>query len=90
MFARISENTLHVFGAVNFLTIPIVWVFYPETSGRTLEGMDHLFMSSRPFVWDEEASFATRKEGVSELRGSGVVAKVVSLPEVKVESLECQ
>ncbi|TFY63951.1 hypothetical protein EVJ58_g2943 [Rhodofomes roseus] len=57
MFDRIGENTLHVFGAVNFLTIPIVWAFYPETAGRTLEEMDRLFMSDRPFVWDEEAYF---------------------------------
>lgn len=88
MFARISENTLHVFEAVNFLTIPIVWAFYPETSGRTLEEMDHLFMSSRPFVWDEEAEFARWKGGTFVPGESSPVAEVVSLPEVKSESLE--
>ncbi|KZT68548.1 general substrate transporter [Daedalea quercina L-15889] len=62
MFDRIGENALHVFGAVNFFTIPIVWAFYPETSGRTLEEMDHLFVSNRPFVWNEEAYFKIWKE----------------------------
>ena len=88
MFARISENTLHVFGAVNFLTIPIVWAFYPETSGRTLEEMDHLFMSSQPFVWDEEAEFARWKEEAFVPGESSPVTEVVSLPEVKSDSME--
>ncbi|KZT00617.1 general substrate transporter [Laetiporus sulphureus 93-53] len=63
MFSRMRENTLHVFGAINFVTIPIVWAFYPETANRTLEEMDHLFTSRSPFVWDEEAHFRLWKEG---------------------------
>lgn len=62
MFSRIAENTLHVYGAINFLTIPLVWAFYPETANRTLEEMDHLFMSDSPFVWDEEAYFKQWQE----------------------------
>ncbi|PCH43224.1 general substrate transporter [Wolfiporia cocos MD-104 SS10] len=62
MFSAIKENTLHVFGAINFLTIPLVWAFYPETANRTLEEMDHLFSSKSPFTWDEEAYFAKWKE----------------------------
>jgi len=62
MFSSIHENTLHVFGAINFLTIPMIWAFYPETANRTLEEMDHLFMSESPFVWDEEAYFRKWKE----------------------------
>ena len=88
MFARINENTLHVFGAVNFLTIPIVWAFYPETSGRTLEEMDHLFISNRPFVWDEEDEFAKWKEDISKGAGEGIAADIASSPEVKLELLE--
>ncbi|PFH50092.1 hypothetical protein AMATHDRAFT_145891 [Amanita thiersii Skay4041] len=61
MFHRIGENTLHVFGAINFLTIPIVWAFYPETANRTLEEMDLLFASKSPFVWDEEKHFRKLK-----------------------------
>lgn len=62
MFNRIGENTLHVFGAINFLSIPLVWAFYPETANRTLEEMDYLFMSKSPFVWDEEENFRRMKE----------------------------
>lgn len=62
MFANIGENTLHIFAAVNFLSIPIVWAFYPETANRTLEEMDHLFRSDSIFVWNEEAAFKRYKE----------------------------
>lgn len=61
MFDAIGENTLHVFGAVNFLTIPMVWAFYPETANRTLEEIDMLFASESPFVWDEERMFEQLK-----------------------------
>lgn len=62
MFANIGENTLHVFGAINFLAIPMVWAFYPETANRTLEEIDYLFMSKSPFVWDAEEHFRKMKE----------------------------
>ncbi|KAJ3481093.1 hypothetical protein NLI96_g7901 [Meripilus lineatus] len=61
MFSRIGENTLHIFGVVNFLSIPMVWALYPETANRTLEEMDLLFASESPWVWDEEAHFAKLK-----------------------------
>ena len=65
MFSRISENTLYVFGAVNFLSIPFVWAFYPETANRTLEEVDLLFASSSPLAWDNERHFR-------ELKASGM------------------
>ena len=68
MFSRIGENTLHIFGAVNFLSIPIVWALYPETANRTLEEMDLLFASKSPWVWDEEAHFKKLKAERAELR----------------------
>ena len=71
MFSRIGENTLHVFGAVNFLSIPLVWALYPETANRTLEEMDFLFMSDSPFVWNEEANFRRMKEEVERSRAEG-------------------
>jgi hypothetical protein len=40
--------------------IPIIYCFFPETAGRTLEQIDFLFASKRPFVWDEEEEFAKR------------------------------
>ncbi|TFK48172.1 general substrate transporter [Heliocybe sulcata] len=61
MFNAIQENTLHIFGAVNFLSIPMVWALYPETANRTLEEMDLLFASKSIWVWDEEAHFQKLK-----------------------------
>jgi hypothetical protein len=67
MFSRIGENTLHIFGAINFLSIPMVWALYPETANRTLEEMDLLFASPSPWVWDEEEHFARLKQERAEL-----------------------
>ena len=67
MFSRIGENTLHIFGAINFLSIPMVWALYPETANRTLEEMDLLFASKSPWVWDEEEHFARLKKERADL-----------------------
>jgi hypothetical protein len=61
MFNVIGENTLHIFGACNFLAIPLVWALYPESNQRTLEEMDLLFASSSPWVWEAEKTFARIK-----------------------------
>ncbi|KAH9886703.1 general substrate transporter [Cubamyces lactineus] len=74
MFNRIGENTLHIFGAINFLSIPLIWAFYPETANRTLEEMDYLFMSKSPFVWDEEENFRRMKEEAERARIEGKTA----------------
>lgn len=42
--------------------IPIIYCFFPETAGRTLEQIDFLFASKSPFVWDEEKEFAKRMD----------------------------
>ncbi|KAL0065598.1 hypothetical protein AAF712_007376 [Marasmius tenuissimus] len=74
MFDKIQENTLHIFGVINFLSIPMVWAFYPETANRTLEEMDLLFASKSPFVWDEEKNFRRLKAQMEETgRGIGDV-----------------
>ncbi|KAI0341180.1 general substrate transporter [Trametopsis cervina] len=72
MFSHIGENTLHIFGAVNFLSIPLIWALYPETANRTLEEMDVLFSSKSPFVWDAEREFAKWKAEKA-LEGEGAV-----------------
>ena len=71
MFSAIGENTLHIFGAVNFLSIPMVYALYPETANRTLEEMDLLFASKSPWVWDEEEHFARLKKERAELEHVG-------------------
>ncbi|KAK3935284.1 general substrate transporter [Diplogelasinospora grovesii] len=60
MFAGIGEKTFYVFGAAMFAYIPLIYCFFPETAGRTLEAMDFLFASKSPFTWHEEAEFKKR------------------------------
>lgn len=60
MFASINEKTYYVFGVLLLTYIPIVYTFFPETSGRTLEAIDFLFASKSPFTWDEEKEFRLR------------------------------
>jgi hypothetical protein len=54
MFQRLGENVFYIFGAVNILTLPIVWAFYPESNQRTLEEMDLLFASPSWWNWEAE------------------------------------
>lgn len=87
IFAALGENTLHIFGAVNILSIVVVWALYPETNQRTLEEMNLVFASDSIWNWDAEKNFAILKEENPELvqaarKGSSVVdadgEKVVS------------
>ncbi len=43
MIARISWGTYLFFAAWNAIFIPVIWFFYPETSGRSLEAIDLIF-----------------------------------------------
>ncbi|KAK0716623.1 general substrate transporter [Apiosordaria backusii] len=72
MFAGIGEKTFYVFGAAMLVYIPIIYCFFPETAGRTLEAIDFLFASKSPFTWDEEAEFKKRiAELDSRVQGNG-------------------
>jgi len=42
-FANITWRTYIVFGALNAFIIPVVYLFFPETAGRSLEDMDVVF-----------------------------------------------
>lgn len=86
MFNRIGENTLHIFGAINFLSIPLVWALYPETANRTLEEMDFLFMSDSPWVWNEEANFRRLKGESERARAEGKAAVAPPVTEVVEDS----
>jgi len=61
MFGAIQEKTLYIFGACNFITIPMVWALYPETNQRTLEEIDLLFAADTPWNWDAERNFSLLK-----------------------------
>jgi hypothetical protein len=53
-----------VWGIIGVLCTPIIWLFYPETSGRTLEDMDHMFITNPGiFVFNKpEMTQTTRPE----------------------------
>lgn len=79
IFKQIGEKTFYIFGAVNFLTLPIVWALYPESNQRTLEEMDLLFACDSWWNWDAESTFARLREENPELvqaahRGMSVVS----------------
>ena len=61
MFAGINEKTYYVFGAALLIYIPIIYTFFPETAGRTLEEIDFLFASNSMLTWNEEREFEKRK-----------------------------
>lgn len=78
IFDRLHEDTYFIFGAVNVITIPIVWALYPESNQRTLEEMNLLFASDSIWNWEAERNFAVLKEQNPELvqaarRGNSVV-----------------
>ncbi|KAK2004522.1 general substrate transporter [Colletotrichum falcatum] len=61
IFKKLNEKTLYLFGAVNFVSIVIVWALYPESNQRTLEEMDLVFASDSIWAWDAEKEFARLK-----------------------------
>ncbi|KAM0511411.1 hypothetical protein ACHAPE_009926 [Trichoderma viride] len=62
IFNRLNEKTLYIFGAVNILSIFVVWALYPESNQRTLEEMDLVFASDSIWAWEAERNFAKLKE----------------------------
>lgn len=61
MFGKLSNRTYFLFAGLNLLWIPIIFLFYPETTNRSLESIDALFSTNSPFSWDMEEAF--RKHG---------------------------
>ncbi|CDR43052.1 RHTO0S07e07382g1_1 [Rhodotorula toruloides] len=57
MFGSIGSRSYFLFAGLNFLWIPIIWLFYPETGfGRNLESLTHLF-DGGAFNWQMEAAY---------------------------------
>ena len=85
IFKKLEEKTLYIFGAVNVLSIVVVWAFYPESNQRTLEEMNLVFASDSPWVWDAERNFAILKAENPELvqaaaRGQSVIDPETGVP----------
>jgi hypothetical protein len=50
MLARLGWMTFLIFGIFNILAIPVIWLFYPEVAGKTLEEANFLFASNSIFA----------------------------------------
>ncbi|KAK9311357.1 general substrate transporter [Lipomyces starkeyi] len=52
-FNSIGAYTYLVFAVINAIMVPCVYIFYPETAGRSLEEIDEIFEKSNPWTpWD--------------------------------------
>ncbi len=57
MFSTLGYKTLIVFGVFNFLSLPLVYLFFPETRGRTLEEINLLFAAESPLASANEREY---------------------------------
>jgi hypothetical protein len=60
MFSSLQWKTLMVFACFNLACLPLVYLFFPETKGRTLEEINLLFAADSPLVSANEREFALR------------------------------
>ncbi|CAK7202174.1 hypothetical protein SEUCBS139899_004894 [Sporothrix eucalyptigena] len=88
--AAINEKIMYIFGAVNVLSIPVVWALYPESNQRTLEEINLLFAADTPWTWDGEKKFTQLKAENPGLAGGarGQVGKSVVAQQEAAEELE--
>jgi sugar porter (SP) family MFS transporter len=70
MITNIGFKSYIVFAVINFVTLPIVYLFYPETSGLPLEAVDLLFADrdgQRPSIF-RVVQDSKNKEFMSDIR----------------------
>jgi hypothetical protein len=60
MFSALGWKTLIVFGCFNFASLPLVYFFFPETLGRSLEEVNLLFTANSPFVSANKQEYERR------------------------------
>jgi MFS family permease len=82
MLSHIGWWSFIFFGCMNFLVMPLIHFFYPETGGRCLEEVDLLFTSDSLLVSKNMAEYERR---VSEAGGDIAVAARKLLDEVDHE-----
>ncbi|KAF2090031.1 major facilitator superfamily transporter sugar [Saccharata proteae CBS 121410] len=73
MFSSLENRTYFLFAGLNLIWMPIVHLFYPETSGRSLESIDALFSTSSPFNWSMEQAYREHGDVLAE-RGFSVTS----------------
>lgn len=63
MFGDLESRTYFLFAGLNLLWCPIVYFFYPETAGRSLESIEAMFESSSPLYTKMEATYRAAGNG---------------------------
>ena len=72
MFAKLESRTYFLFAGLNLLWIPVMFLFYLETAGRSLESIEALFSTDRPFNWCMERAYRGQGELLDRKGISGV------------------
>lgn len=70
MFQHLENRTYFLFAGLNLLWVPIVFLLYPETKDRSLESINAMFTSRKPFYRNMEEAY---QNGLVELRRASVV-----------------
>lgn len=66
----LQNRAYFFFAALNFIWIPIIFVFYPETKDRSLESIESMFTTS-PFFWQMEKAYKRGQESIAQEQGYG-------------------
>ncbi|KAH6696579.1 putative transporter, partial [Leptodontidium sp. MPI-SDFR-AT-0119] len=77
---RLQWKAYLIFMATNFSFVPIFYFFYPETSNKTLEDIDYLFVggtSGLPFGTHKKTSSVDSEEAEKVEEGNAVTIKYV-------------
>lgn len=57
---KLGYKIFYIFGVLNYVWIAVVWLFFPETAGRSLESIDLLFRSNSWLVYQNERELPER------------------------------
>lgn len=88
MFGSIGSRSYFLLAGLNLLWVPVIYLFYPETRNRTLESIEYLFSTSRPFHWDMERAYRLCKERKDQEHIDEQAIKASSQDEVQQEFYE--
>lgn len=58
----LQSRTYFLYAGLNFLWIPIVYFFYPETAQRSLESIETMFASESPLFRQMEKTYHQNKD----------------------------
>jgi hypothetical protein len=70
MFAHLENRTYFLFAGLNLLWVPVVFFFYPETNGRSLESIDAMFTPDSPTFRAMERAYAQYGNVLAQEKGS--------------------